>query len=233
MEYPFKDLAILRVISKLPWLLIALLFLITLCTLLTILLLSARREVVPLPISDTETLIVEDPDKITIDLAGSVVNPGLYTLDKGSRVGDLLEISGGLGPNAAHAWVSHNMNLSTLLEDTHKIYIPYEWEIYESTQSLSANNDPCKDHFLDEHIPTITLSPSVRIPSPVPDDSSGNLDVNTATLAELDALPGIGPAYAAKIISFKPYDSFEDLVSRSGVPETTLNKLKGLLSFEK
>src|SRR5437016_3147113 len=59
--------------------------------------------------------------------------------------------------------------------------------------------------------------------------AQGQVDVNSASKEELEALPGIGPALADKIVQNRPYKAKRELVSRNVIPESTYKKVKDQL----
>lgn len=177
--------------------------------------------------------------KIIVDLSGAVENPGLYELDEGSRVGDLLSLGGGTLGETSAIYVSKNLNLSKKLEDSSKVYIPFEWETYNpagseilniikpieqgsSSSSSSNNSDTSSSSGSSEETYDSTDNNN---------ENSTKINVNNATSSELDTLPGVGPAFAGKIIDNRPYKDFTEFESKSGVWKSVSAGIKDLISF--
>ncbi|MGI6642632.1 MAG: helix-hairpin-helix domain-containing protein [Bacillota bacterium] len=146
---------------------------------------------------------------IWVHVAGCVRNPGVHRLKEGQRVYEALEIAEPLIDADLDA-----LNLASLLRDSDKIYVPSKTE-------TAAN-------------PPQTGSPDGRF-------SSGNslavprfpININTANATELDWLPGIGPALAGAIITYRtehgPFAKPEDIVNVSGIGEKTYAKFSHLI----
>ncbi|HLB51363.1 hypothetical protein A3F07_04500 [candidate division WWE3 bacterium RIFCSPHIGHO2_12_FULL_38_15] len=169
--------------------------------------------------------------EITVDLSGAVKNPGVYMMNPEARVVDLIKLGDGFTNDVSAKWVSKNLNLSAKMKDSQKIYVPFEWEIeYKSDNSIELLNDDIMDYeeavdFINqESTPSYSEDTSVQY-------NSSLVNVNSATEGGLDTLPGIGKAYAQKIILNRPYAGFEELKNKSGIPVSTLEKIKSSITF--
>jgi len=83
-------------------------------------------------------------------------------------------------------------------------------------------------------VPTALASVAAEKAGPVttPPSSDKLVDINQATIKELDALPGIGLTYAQRIIDGRPYGAISELASRKIIPLSTYNKIKGQLRVQ-
>ncbi|MCJ7740222.1 ComEA family DNA-binding protein [Candidatus Microgenomates bacterium] len=143
--------------------------------------------------------------RIKVDLQGAVVSPGIFSLEEGSRIADVIALAGGLSSSADHDWVAKNLNQAAKLVDGGKIYIPSTKEV---SSGKSLNN----------------LSNSGDL------SSKKTFSLNSASQVELEALPGIGPVTAGKIIAGRPYQSVDELKSRKVVTASVYEKIKDLLT---
>lgn len=145
---------------------------------------------------------------IIVDVEGAVVKPGIYSLNQGSRVQDALILALGLSEKADRNWVEKNLNLAAKLSDGTKIYIPRLGETQNGTtnvvQGVSSGTDVVGSNAL--------------------------INVNNASVAELDTLPGVGPATAQKIIGNRPYATVDELLSKKSVNSKVFSQIKDKVS---
>ncbi len=147
--------------------------------------------------------------RITVDIGGAVKNPGIYQLDSGSRINDLINIAGGFSNYVDKYYINKVLNLSQLLNDGEKFYIPTIEESIEVQEKLTSQQST--------------------------NDSAGNtlgvISVNSATKEELMSLTGIGEKRADDIVSNRPYDSLNKLVEKGALTEAIFENIKSAVSL--
>ena len=148
----------------------------------------------------------EDLETIMVHIDGEVVTPGIISLKAGARIADAIQACGGTTDISDIS----KINLAYELKDGQKVYIPsiYDVEDVEYIQNDAGNN--------------------VIIPDT--SSSSALVNINSATQAELETLPGIGPSTAAKIIDYRnkngDFKNIEDIMNVSGIGESKFNNIK-------
>lgn len=155
------------------------------------------------------------PLTIMVHVAGEVMIPGIVVIDGDSRVIDALSAAGGPTTRAD----LNSVNLAAPLVDAAQIYIPRRGEVRKPTLAPPL--------------------PGVHLPSTPGTDSTSSsasalpIDLNTATELQLVALPGIGPATANAIVTYRlqhgPFARIEDLLNVRGIGPSKLEALLGLV----
>lgn len=142
---------------------------------------------------------------LVVDVVGRVRRPGVYRLPAGSRVDDAVRAAGGLLGGVDPVTV----NLARKLADGEQVAI-----------GLAGTGNPGPDP---------SAAPSGAAPA-----TAGPLDLNSATLAQLDGLPGVGPVLAQHILDWRTehgrFDSVDQLNGVSGIGDSKFADLKPLVS---
>ncbi len=139
---------------------------------------------------------------ISIDVSGAVTSPGVYKLKEGDRVEEAIKAAGGFSGQANKEYISKYLNMAQKLSDGSKIYVLFAGEsgLSGAPQGVVAGTS-----------------------------TSAKVNINTATQAELEALSGVGPVTASKIISDRPYQDIQEILSKKAVSKAVFEKIKDLL----
>ena len=153
--------------------------------------------------------------QIIVHAASAVMQPGVYRIDAAARVSDLVALAGGLAPDAD----VDRVNLAAQLADGARVYVPHSGEqdppavVNDATGSTRAAGGPTAG--------SGTSSSAARI------------NVNTATVDQLDSLPGVGPSTAAAILDYRqrhgPFRSVDELGQVRGIGPSRLAQLRDLV----
>ncbi|PMC75423.1 helix-hairpin-helix domain-containing protein [Brachybacterium sp. UMB0905] len=154
------------------------------------------------------------PTVLIVHVTGAVESPGVVRLEPGARVDDALAAAGGAQPEADLAAV----NLARPVSDGEQIHVPVPGE---EPRELPA--DPGGG------APSGGAEPEGSDPAGPP-GAGALINLNTATAAELEDLPGVGPAIAERIITHReqngPFTSVDQLQEVSGIGPATLEKIR-------
>lgn len=148
------------------------------------------------------------PATIVVHVAGAVVAPGVYRLPGGARVVDAVTAAGGAAVQAR----TDAVNLAAPLRDGDRVYVPTVDE---------AAPPP----------PGVSGPPGGAAADTTP---RGPIDLNIATVDELDRLPGVGPATAAAIVAYReangPFASVDALADVRGIGPAKLDAIRELVT---
>ena len=152
-----------------------------------------------------------DEDKIVVHITGEVENEGIIELEKGARISDAIEKSGGTTEEANIA----DVNLAYSLKDGQKIKIPNINEEDEQIIKEEAGED-------------IIIEGDNK--------KEEKININTANQTELETLSGIGPSTALKIINYKKehgkFNNIEEIKNVPGIGESKFENIKEYICVE-
>ena len=151
---------------------------------------------------------------LVVDVVGEVRQPGVRRVDDGARIADVVEAAGGLTERADRA----RINLAAPVSDGERVFVPA----------------------VGQQVPTVAVGAAPAAPtSGAPTSGAGDgsaavadapVNINTATLEQLDTLPGVGPTTAQAIIDHRtengPFASVDQLLDVRGIGDAKLAELR-------
>lgn len=161
------------------------------------------------------------PDLLVVDVGGAVANPGVYRVPAGSRVGDAIAAAGGYGPRVDAERASAELNLAAVIGDGDRVRVPSRDDPAAAVDGGGTSGGAGSG----SGGPGAGGSGS---------GSGGLVDLNRASSAELEALPGIGPVLAGRIIASReeqPFRSVDELRERGILGEATFSKVRDLVDI--
>jgi competence protein ComEA len=157
---------------------------------------------------------------VVVDVQGAVLQPGVHHLAGGSRVADAIAAAGGYGPRVDAVRAGRELNLAAQLHDGDRVLVPSRDDPPETAGGGSGS----------------TGGGGAGSGSAAGGSGAGGLvDLNHATASELDALPGVGPVTAQKIIAAReeqPFATIEALRDRKVIGASAFDKLKDLVTVK-
>ena len=145
--------------------------------------------------------------RVVVHVVGAVRRPGLYRLEQGSRIADAVARAGGATRKADVAMI----NLAAPLADGEQVVVPKRG-VPGTAAAGSATGG-------------VAASPGVP---------AGPVHLNTATLEQLDSLPGVGPVTAQKILDYRQehgaFSSVDELDAVPGIGPARMDTLRDLVA---
>ncbi len=185
----------------------------------------------PPPTGPYQSVKTSSPTSLTVHITGAVRRPGVYSLPFDARVNDAIQRAAPL-PNAD----VNALNLAAWAEDGSRIEVPFK--IKNQSQSVPlARDEPLITVAPppgEKAVPSVAKGPhvvekSAKNPS-IKATPARKININTASLDDLTLLPGIGPAFAERIIEYRKangtFRSVDDLDEVKGIGEKKLEKLR-------
>lgn len=210
--------------------------------------------------NNIQDLSSSDDSNIKVEIKGMVLNPGVYELENGKRVNDLIEVSGGLLENAN----TNYLNLSKKLKDEMIIIVYSNDEINSFKKNKNSNyenikiecncpdtiNNACMDIGDISHEDNITYennsenknsnsenknsnSENKNLDSNISDIDS-KISINEADEENLTKISGIGSSKAKSIIEYRKqngnFKTIEDIMNVSGIGKSLFEKIKDYIT---
>ena len=161
----------------------------------------------------TETIQTEDTHRmVSVYICGEVNNPGVYEIEAGTILNDVVMMAGGLTPQAA----SETIDLVYTIDANVSVYIPAQGQESVDSEYIRAPEQTLWGNIAEDSGP----------------DAASMVNINSASREQLMTLPGIGEVTADAIIEYReqnPFARIEDIMNVSGIGEAKFNSIRDFI----
>ncbi len=167
-------------------------------------------------VAQSQQTNAKQTQNIRIYVSGAVLEPGMYDLPAGSRAEDAVKTAGGFTAEADVARV----NLARKLKDGNQVNVPF------------LKNSKCK---IAKNAVNTESSRSSKMQAAAKNEKQTRIKINSASLGELQKLPGVGPALAQRIIAERErvrFTSVDGLLRVKGIGKAKLERLRELVEVD-
>jgi competence protein ComEA len=175
----------------------------------------------------------KDIQSFYVDIKGAVIKPGVYQLQEGARIIDVINLAGGLAEGADTSL----LNLSKKIKDEMVIMIYTQKEINAFKEKGETKEEVIKYIEKECVCPDPSINDACINDTPTEGNSSesSKISLNSATKEELMTLSGIGDAKAQSIIDYRttngPFKSVEDIKNITGIGDSIFDKIKDYITL--
>ena len=161
---------------------------------------------------------------VKVDIKGEINNPGIYELDESMRVIDVIELAGGLTNNADTSVI----NLSKKLKDEMVIIIYSKYQV-KNFEATKEKEKVVEEKCIRENENALKNDACINDNNSKDTNTQSKININTASLEELQTLPGVGESKAKSIIEYREKQKFktiEDIKNVTGIGDSLFAKIK-------
>ena len=170
-------------------------------------------------VSEPFPTCVPVPEEIPVYICGAVSKPGIYQVLPGSYLYEVIDIAGGLLPEAASEYI----NLVYSFSEAVSIYIPSQDEMKEFLDGTNTSSCAYLRNGLIQGIWGSGNSEGASSGSSQASEKTALVNINTADQNQLETLPGVGETTAKAIISYREksggFTKIEDIMNVAGIKE--------------
>lgn len=168
--------------------------------------------------------------KIKVYVVGAVVHPGVVELEKGQIIEDAIKGAGGAKPEAD----LENINLAYILNENVMIKIKSKNEVKAEMKTAGSKTNAHQDKAVDGVTISKGSNGAIVGENTPSTETESKININTATLEELDKLDGVGQATAKKIIDYREkngsFKTIDDIKKVSGIGDAKFNSFKDMIT---